>query len=246
MAHAVKAPHARRLDQLGGTRQHAAFAGGQVLGRVERERDQVRLVEAGRRGADHPVVIPGRQRVGRVLDHGQAVPVRDVVDRVHVRRVPVKVHGHDRPHAGRPAHRMLDLVGVEVERVGLDVDQHRARALVLDHVDCGGECHRRGHDRVAVADAQGRQREVHRRGRRVDGQRVGRADEVAELFFELVRPLTGGDPAAPQGAHHLGDVFLADQRWGERKELRAHQAPSGWRSNPMRWLRSGLNQDSIG
>ena len=243
-AHAVQAPHARLVEKLRRAGQHPALAGGQVLGRVERERDQVGDVHAVGGRADHPAAVARGQRVRRVLDHGKSVPAGDVVDAVHLRRMSVQVHGQDRLDAFGALDRRLDLVGVDVERVRVHIHEHRARALVLDHVNRRDEGHVRADDCVALTDAQRGQRDVQGGGGGVDRQRGRRADVGAKVVLETLRPLAGRDPAAAQSLDDLLDLLVAYQRRREMQELGAHQR--GLRSRPMRWLRSGGSAASTG
>ena len=243
-AHAVQAPHARLVEKLRRAGQHPALAGGQVLGRVERERDQVGDVHAVGGRADHPAAVARGQRVRRVLDDGETMPTRDLIDGVHLAGVAVEVDGHDRFDSARLADRCLDLVRVDVERVPLDVDEDGACALVLDHVNRRDEGHVRADDCVALTDAQRGQRDVQGGGGGVDRQRGRRADVGAKVVLETLRPLAGRDPAAAQSLDDLLDLLVAYQRRREMQELGAHQR--GLRSRPMRWLRSGGSAASTG
>ena len=69
---------------------------------------------------------------------------------------------HDRLDARIAADRNLDQVRVDVESVRVDVDHQWMGPLVLDHMDRGRKRHRRAHDRIALTDPQGRERDVHR------------------------------------------------------------------------------------
>ena len=46
--------------------------------------------------ADAPALVLGAVRLAGVLDHDQAVASRDRQDRIHVGRLAVEVHRHDR------------------------------------------------------------------------------------------------------------------------------------------------------
>ena len=191
----MQAPHPGLVDELGRAGEHAALAGGEVLGGVERERDEVGEVESRLGRSDHPSVDESGQRVRGVLDHRQAVAACDVVDGLHVSRVAVQVDGHDRLHARRALDGGLYLLGVDVEGVGLDVDEHRFGELMLDDVDRRGERHRGADHGVAFADAQDGERHMKRRGGGVERERGGGADVAGELGLETGRPRPGGDPA---------------------------------------------------
>ena len=64
---------------------------------------------------------------------------------------------------------------------GIDVGEDRRGAGVHDHVGGGAERQRRGDDLVPRADARRQQRQVQRRGARVDRHRVRRAGVGGEL-----------------------------------------------------------------
>ena len=104
-----------------------------------------------------------------VLHHGQPMPARDVQDRVHIARVAVQVNGQDGLDRGVGRHRSLDKRRVDVQRVGLDVDQDWLRPDMLDDVDAGGEGHRGADDLVAETDAKRGERHMQRRRARVEG-----------------------------------------------------------------------------
>ena len=57
---------------------------------------------------------------------------------------------------------------------------------------------------------EGRQGEMQARGRRVDGQSVGRPDVCLEFRFELRRLGTGRQPAGAQRGHNFVDFFVFD------------------------------------
>ena len=77
---------------------------------------------------------------------------------------------------------------VEVERVGVDVDEHRLRAAQLDGVRgrrerVGGDDHL-----VARADLEREQGEMERGGAGRDGRRVGRPDRLRDRRPRTPRP----------------------------------------------------------
>ena len=61
--------------------------------------------------ADATAAVLGAVRLGRVLDHDQAVPPRDRQDRIHVGRLPVQVHREDR--LGALGDRRLEPGGID-------------------------------------------------------------------------------------------------------------------------------------
>ncbi len=82
-------------------------------------------------------------------------------ERVEVARLAGEVDGEDRP---RPLREEAGKeLGIEVEVVVADVAEDGRRTGVLDHVRRGGPRDRRRDHLVAGPDAEGDEREVHRR-----------------------------------------------------------------------------------
>ena len=87
-----------------------------------------------------PVGVPRSvcaERVARVFDHQQVVAIGDRADRVPVGRVADEVRQQDRPRLRRD--QLLDRAHVGVERVGLDVDEHRDETGADERRDVGRE-----------------------------------------------------------------------------------------------------------
>ena len=104
-----------------------------------------------------------------------------------------------------------DRCDVEVERVRVDVDEHRLRAAQLDRVRRRGE--RVGGDDHLVArpDLEREQGEMERRGPRRDGRRVRRADRTRDRGLELLdlrahRELPGAHDLRDRGELRVPDV----------------------------------------
>ena len=96
---AVDAVEAQPPHALGdlriGRRHHAALGGGEVLGRVEAEAGRVRP------GADPPAAVLGARSVCGVLDHDQAVALRERREPVEIARLSREVDRQDRARARR-------------------------------------------------------------------------------------------------------------------------------------------------
>ena len=142
-------------ERVIGGHDHATLGGGEILGRIEAEAGEIAD------GADfrHPAAVHvarGAGGVGGVLDDFQIVGARDVEDAIHVAGVAGEVHRQDRADALVRAalERLLDARGVDVEGAGIDVDEHRPRAEVAEHLGGRGEGERRGDNLVAGADAE--------------------------------------------------------------------------------------------
>ncbi len=136
-------PH-QSLDLGVGDRDHAALAGGHVLGGVEREHRE------GAERADGRAVQRGAVGLRRVLEDLEPVLPGDRSDAVHVGRMPVEVHGHDGRRCGRDACR--DVVGSRQKVSGLDVGEDGRSARQCHRVGGRGEGERRDDDLVAWPD----------------------------------------------------------------------------------------------
>ena len=75
---------------------------------------------------ERPAAEGGADPVRRVLDQAEPAGTGEPAEPVHVARDATVVHGDDRP--GALGQGCLDRVGVDVQRVGRDVDEDRARA----------------------------------------------------------------------------------------------------------------------
>ena len=169
------APHGVR-ELLAPSRDRSAFAGGDDLARMERE-----TRELAEPSARHP--SPARaERAGSVLDQVHVRRHR-VLELVPVERPPEQVHGE---HGARPlCHRFVHLLGVEVHRPRIDVDEHRPRAGERDDVRRRREGVRRNEHFVAFADPEREHRQMKRRSPRGDGDRMLDPADPCELRLEL-------------------------------------------------------------
>jgi hypothetical protein len=223
----VRARHAlipQETDALVGALRrrddHAALAGGHVLGRVEAEHGP--LAE----GADRSAVELGSVGLGGILEHGEAVLLRQGGEPPHVGGVTVEVDGHDRGGAGadRPGGRL----GVEAEAVALDVGEHRRGSRKHYGVRRRSERERRDDDLVARPDPGGEQAEQQAGSAGVDrGSRQAAHQGFGELALEGAHFGTLGEHAAAQHRIHCGPLVVADQRPCSRDEVQvAHRTTS--------------------
>jgi len=118
-------------------------------------------------------------RLGRVLDHGEAVTLGDRLDLVHVGWEAVQVHRQDRARPLGDA--LLDSRRVEVVRARIDVAEDGNAALVRHRHRARDERERRDDHLVARPEARGG-------GRAVQGRRP-RVEREAEAHAEVARPL---------------------------------------------------------
>ncbi len=111
------------------------------------------------------------------------------------------MHGH---HRARPrAHHRQDVVGVDQQVVGVDVDQHRVRASADNGFGGGDERVRREHDLVARSDVDRAQREFQGIGAVADADTVRHAEEVGVLQFEGTHRFAADKIA---GRHDFGET----------------------------------------
>ena len=159
-------------------RDDAALARRQVLARLERERRQVA------EGAGGPVLVARAVRVRGVLDDDQLPRARAMAMMASMSAGwPAKWTGMIARVRGVMAR--LDGCGIEVERVQVDVGEHRNR-VGLDHGG-GGREERVGRDDDLVlgADARRHQRDAQRDGAVDDGDAVLAAVHRGEALLEL-------------------------------------------------------------
>ena len=222
----MQAPEARLVDQRIGPGQHAAFAAGDVLRRVEREAHRAPIVPGGKR-SDRGSPEPRAERMRGVLDDRDLEPAAELKELVQLDGVAAVVHrqdGADVVAAG--LEHLADGIGVDVEGVALHVDEERMTAGLLDHVCGGTEGQRCRHDVATRRDAQGLERDVHRTGTGVDRQRGRATDLGCELLFELLDSRARGQPARPDDLDVLLEGVIGDRRVGEGQERVTSGTPS--------------------
>ena len=117
----------RRVLEADGT----PLDGVEDLGGVEAEHGRVA------KACDGDAVPLHSEGMGRIVDHLEAVSVRDPLDRVHVAEVAVDMHGDDR--AGSRRDQPLHAFGVDGVVVGLHVGEDGRESLPDDGVGGRGE-----------------------------------------------------------------------------------------------------------
>ena len=120
--------------------------------------------------------------LGGVLDHYQAVAIRDLHDRIHVAGLAVEVNRNDRLRARRD--RLFKLTGIEREGRGVNVNENGLRAGVADGRHRCHESERNSDDFVFRSHARREQRKVESAGAGVDAYRILGAAIVGELALE--------------------------------------------------------------
>ncbi|HYK99119.1 MAG TPA: aminotransferase class I/II-fold pyridoxal phosphate-dependent enzyme [Candidatus Acidoferrales bacterium] len=208
-AHAVRAQLARAVgDRVVLGRDHDALAGRDDLARVEREHGLVRV------RPDPPPLVRLADRGRGVLDHVEAVLLRDRVDGVDVACEADLVDGHDR--LGALGDALLDVVRVDVEGARVDLAEDDLGAGVQHRVRRRDEGERRHDDLVTRADARGREREVQAGRARRRRDAVLRADVRRDGLLELGHLRALRHPAAPDRLEGRARLLLAERGLGDR------------------------------
>ena len=207
--------------------EHAAFAGSDQLVGVEAE------AARGTKRASASAAILGAVRLRGILDDLQVVALGNLEQRIHVHRVAVDVHRHDRPRPGRDARFDLGDVHRPRQRVAVDHDWPGACQQDWHRARDDGE---RGQDDL-VAGLQVEQ---------ADGDLQGHAavrDRDAVRSTAIVRPTRfegfdvrpgARDPTRPQRLHHRRVVGFGQQRLihgddrGDHAQKRSFSAPPGY------------------
>ena len=185
--------------------QHAALAGRQQFVGVEAER--ARVAEA----ATAPTLVRCAVGLGGVLDDCQSVPLRHVEQGIHIHRVPIDVHGHDRPRALGDL--TFDPVHVHRPRARIAVDQHGHGLGLNDRQRARDDGEGRHDDLVARLQIEQRHRYLQRH------RAVGNRDAMptpavagpAILESLDVRP-SARDPTSLQGLRHKLQLTRPDPR----------------------------------
>ena len=140
-------------------------------------------------------------RLAGVFNHHEAVLFGERQDRVHVRHLPVQVHGNDAAHAASAAAAdelsggvlaallfqiFAQPLGAHVVGALVHVDELRMRARLRNRFSRGDEGVRHGDDDVARLDARAHNGESQRVGSAADGHGVARAAEFGERLFKIL------------------------------------------------------------
>ena len=182
--------------------QDAAAAGREVLAAAAAEAADVAD------GAKAAVVPGAAVRVRHVLDHGQAVPLGNGQDGLHVAAHPAEVDGHDR--AGARGDGGLDGRRRDVVGLGIDVGKDGDEAGVEDGGDAGEEGDGGDDDLGAAVQAEGLQGDLQRAGAAVEADAVAGAVGRGEGLLELDDGIVVGAVAGAEAVGEGGDVLLGE------------------------------------
>src|ERR1035437_3830818 len=127
--------------------------------------------------------VGGGDGLGRILDDGDPVTVRDPHDRVHIAHLAEQVTRNDRLGAGRDG--PLNQFGVDVIRARIDVDEDRGGAGAGDGAGCGEEGKRGGDGFVAGAETERHHAAQERVGAAGNADGVLAAADCGDLLLEL-------------------------------------------------------------
>ena len=220
--HAVLAQQAESgIERRVGRGQHAAVAGREELARVKRKAGDVAV------RTTHPLPQPVRAAnlaaggAGRILDHAEAMPRGQACDGGQVTRHPQLVHAEDGPRGGRDGG--FHLPWVDVERVRVNIDEHRRGAAVPDGVGGGDVRVADGDDLVAGPHAKRRQGHMQRRRAARHRAGVRRTHLVREFALEGGHLGTLRDPARQDGPPRRGCLLFAHPGLCNRNHERGSQ-----------------------
>ena len=102
--------------------------------------------------AAFPAFVFGAETLGGILNHGQTVPVRNRIERIHVGRLAVETDGHNGP--GLCGDGRLDQPGIDVTGIRFNINKDRPRAEPHDDFRRGNEGKGGGDDLIAGFDTQ--------------------------------------------------------------------------------------------
>ena len=220
----------KRLDASGNLvvsrHDHPAFAHGDVLVREEAE-----ATDAADRTEWAPFPT-GARGVRRVLDDGEAVPLRAIEHRGHVAGE-ASVMEHD-DGLGHRTDRGLEIRRMEVQVVLThDVAEHRHCADASHGVGCCDEVERRKNDLVARAATDSEQCQVQCSCAVRNGKCVSGLDDLSESVLELGNAGAHAPPTRRDRVSARGEQLVIDLDVRERNapgDRCAHVAPPGRRS----------------
>src|ERR1700674_5772064 len=191
---------------------HSTFAGGNLFIGIEAkdarvsERSHFAAVELRAKG------------FASILDDEELVTPGNLEDFVECRGTAEGVHHDDCTSAQGDG--FFDPGRIEIQRLGIDVNEDRHGALVKKNIGDGDESKRRDDDFIAFGDAQSAYTEMEGAGSGIHGDGIRSAavtgDGLLELFHLGAEAQAGGAENCADG----GDVRFGDIGGGERNSHR--------------------------
>ena len=177
------------------------------------EREDRRVPER----AIRPSVVVATDRLAGVLDDGQPVTVGDVNQRRQLGRVAEDVDDLDGLGARRD--RGLDRGRVHIERLGIDLDEHRRRAGEQNRVGRRHKRERWHDDLVPRTQAQRVETRVQAGGAAGAGHGVGDSRAFGPVMLEPGQHRTQRQLPRPQHLLYELHLTVADDRLGKRDDV---------------------------
>jgi hypothetical protein len=163
--------------------------------------------------------------LGGVFEDGNAVGGADASDGVHVCAAAEEVDGADGFGVGVLFEGVIELTGVDVKGVGLDIDEHGAGSDARD-ASCGcKEGVRGGDDDVAGLYSQRHEEDELGVGSRRDADAVACAGGVADGFFEVFGLFTEHELLGVTDFSDFGEDLFAERFVLERQIEERHVHP---------------------
>ena len=160
------------------------------------------------------------QRMARIFDDGEPVTLGQGENGIEIRRMPGVIDRQNGARVGRDA--LGQAIGIEIQSIGRNVGEHRARALVEHTIRRGCEGERRS-DRLIARFQAGRERgSMQGGGDRTKSNCILRAHARGQRFFEFRDLGSGSQPIGAQDIHYGLDVVFRDRLTPVREHGFAH------------------------
>jgi len=147
-------------------------------------------------GARAAPPVGGAMGLAGIFDHGQAMPPRNLHNRVHVATDAPVVDNEDRPGARRDSR--FNAGGIEVHGRPVHIHKYRHRAVVNDRRGAARPGERRGDHLVPCLHAARRHAHVQGRGAAVGSHAIGVAIPGGKLLLQELHVRTIGVLILPQ------------------------------------------------
>ena len=190
----------------------ATFTAGNDLVGVETE--DTRVTEAPRCAS-----VQGRtQSLAGVFHNRQVMPPGDSQDSVHICKTSEYMDHQDRTRGRR--NRFLDLAGIDIQRIGADIDKYRKGTDMVDRICCRDECEGSRDDFVARPHPCRLQRQFQTGGSGTCADGTGRPTGLRQCILEIEQAGAEAEAAAFQGPGDLCNIAWRDVGTGEGDQVR--------------------------